>query len=45
LGECGLRGEQALRFLARRRAGLALRLWCRLAGAGSVGVVALARRF
>jgi 3-demethoxyubiquinol 3-hydroxylase len=41
--ECAHRDESAA--LAPARAGLALRLWCRLVGAGSAVAVALARRF
>ena len=41
--ECSHRDEAAAS--APARAGLALRLWCRLVGAGSSAAVALARRF
>lgn len=41
--ECAHRDEAAA--LAPARAALALRLWCRLVGAGSAGAVALAHRF
>jgi 3-demethoxyubiquinol 3-hydroxylase len=41
--ECAHRDESAA--LASARSGVALRLWCRLVGAGSAAAVALARRF